>query len=103
MGKGKPAGIGKGEPECRRLQPAADGQDENEASLLTLVRLESVAKCRGIDVVWAKLFGMALVACSRLWAKPEPPLLGHLRPADESAFAIFLALDPPVPLGGSLI
>ena len=96
------AGIGKGEPECGEVQPAADERGKLKLSL-TLIRLESVAKCRGIDVVWAKLFGMAVVTGGRPWAKPEPPLLGRLRPVDESALTIFLTLDPPVPLGGSLV
>lgn len=83
---------------CER-RPSATGGGRARASHQRLIRLESVAKCRGIDATWAKLFGAVLLTDPQPRTESNPPVLAYLRPVDESGASLAIALDPPVPLG----
>lgn len=72
-------------------------QDSEAAPLLTMVRLEDAAQCRGMQLVWTLLSSMVIGQSPSKNVRPEPPLIGWLRVTDDRANSLLSAIDPPVP------
>ncbi len=76
-----------------------DSEDDNDAPAATprLVRLESVAKCRGVTLAWSLLSTIVVRLGTNMDFKPEAPLLYVLPITSEWAESNILYVDPPVP------
>lgn len=75
--------------------PASEPAD-SEIGGLRFVNLESVAKCRGIEMVWT-LLSQIVVPTPRESLRALPRVLDRLTATDELAESIFLPVDSPVP------
>ncbi len=62
-----------------------------------LIRLENVAKCRGIQLLWSVFSGAIVPLHSSAVAIRQPPLLYHLPIRNEFADSLIILIDPPVP------
>ena len=85
---------------CSRCQKAATVDPATkvaESTPLRLVQIESLAKCRGIKLVWTLLSCMNVVAANSVLDLPEPPLLFIFPLIDCRAGSFVTSPEPPIP------
>jgi len=79
--------------------PAAHDLPPDIASMRT-IRLDQVAKCQGIELIWTLLSTVTVEKNGPPPLAVDPPRLGSERVIDETAESIAQLIDPPVPWVG---
>ena len=75
----------------------SETQDADAVAVMTIVRLEDAAQCRGMQLVWTLLSSMVIGLAQPRNVRPEPLLICWLRVTSDRATSLVAAIDPPVP------
>ncbi len=82
---------------CSKAAAADPTTEVAESTPLRLVQIESLAKCRGINLVWTLLSCMNVVTANSMLDLPEPPLLFVIPLVDWRADSFITSPEPPIP------